>query len=81
MPFTPFHVGPGAAIKAIMPRHFSFTVFCFAQIVTDIETAFYLLRGEYPLHRIFHTYLGATVVAMDALLCLGRIRHARCNPS
>jgi hypothetical protein len=71
MPFTPFHVGPGAAIKAIMPRHFSFTVFCFAQIVTDIETAFYLFRGEYPLHRIFHTYLGATIVAIGCVL-IGR---------
>jgi hypothetical protein len=39
MPFTPYHFGPGALVKAIMPRHFSFTVFCFAQIVTDFETA------------------------------------------
>lgn len=64
MPFTPFHFGPGAAIKAAMPRHFSFTVFCFAQIVTDFETAYYLFRGESPLHRFLHTYLGATVVAV-----------------
>ena len=68
MPFTPFHFGPGAAVKAVMPRHFSFTVFCFAQIVTDFETAYYLLRGEYPLHRWLHTYLGATVVAACCVL-------------
>lgn len=71
MPFTPYHLGPGAAIKAVMPRHFSFTMFCFAQIVTDFETAYYLLRGEYPLHRGLHTYLGATVVAGCCVL-LGR---------
>jgi len=64
MPFTPFHFGPGAAVKAVLPRNFSFTVFCFAQIVTDFETAYYLLRGEYPLHRWCHTYLGATVIAV-----------------
>jgi hypothetical protein len=68
MPFTPFHFGPGAAVKAAMPRHFSFTMFCFAQIVTDFETAYYFLRGEYPLHRWFHTYLGATLVAACCVL-------------
>ena len=71
MPFTPYHLGPGAAVKAVMPRHFSFTVFCFAQIVTDSETAYYLLQGEYPLHRWFHTYLGATIVAACCVV-LGR---------
>jgi hypothetical protein len=68
MPFTPFHFGPGAAIKAVMPRHFSFTVFCFAQIITDFETGYYLVHGEYPLHRLFHTYLGASAVAVFCIL-------------
>ena len=56
MPVTPFHFGPGAAVKAAIPRHFSFTVFCFAQVVTDCETAYHMLRHEYPLHRWMHTY-------------------------
>jgi hypothetical protein len=64
MPVTPYHFGPGAAIKAAIPRYFSFTIFCFAQIVTDCETAYYLVRGEYPLHRVLHTYVGATCVAV-----------------
>lgn len=68
MPFTPFHFGPGAAVHAVAPRYFSFTVFCFAQIVTDVETAYYMLRGEYPLHRWFHTYLGATIIAVLCIL-------------
>jgi hypothetical protein len=71
MPFTPFHAGPGAAIKAIAPRHFSFTVFCFAQIATDCETAYYMVQGMYPWHRFFHTYIGATVVGLGSLI-LGR---------
>jgi len=62
MPFTPLHFGPGAAIKAAIPTHFSFTVFCYAQVVTDLEPGYFLLRGEYPVHRFFHTYLGATLV-------------------
>jgi hypothetical protein len=68
MPFTPFHFGPGAAIKAAIPRHFSFTVFCFSQVVTDCETAYYMVQGLYPLHRFFHTYLGATFVGAFSLL-------------
>ena len=62
MPFTPLHFGPGAAIKAAIPTHFSFTVFCYAQVVTDLEPGYFLLRGEYAVHRFFHTYLGATLV-------------------
>src|SRR5262245_47216974 len=68
MPFTPFHFGPGAAMKAVTPKYFSFTVFCFSQIVTDCETAYYMVQGAYPWHRFFHTYAGATVVAIFSLL-------------
>ena len=68
MPFTPFHFGPAAALKAAAPTRFSFTVFCYAQVVTDLETGFYLIRGEYPVHRFFHTYLGAAVVGLACAL-------------
>ena len=68
MPFTPFHCGPGAALKAVIPRHFSFTVFCFVQVVTDCETGYYMIRGLYPWHRFFHTFVGATLVAVASIL-------------
>jgi hypothetical protein len=71
VPFTPYHFGPGAAIKAAIPKHFSFTIFCFAQVVTDFETAYYMLRGMYPWHRFFHTYVGATLVGIVGVL-IGR---------
>ena len=64
MPFTPFHLGAGAAIKATIPRKFSFIIFCFVQVVTDCETAYYIVTAQYPLHRWFHTYLGGTLVAV-----------------
>jgi hypothetical protein len=35
MPFNPFHFGPGAAIKAVIPAQFSLVEFCYAQVVTD----------------------------------------------
>ncbi|HXT42130.1 MAG TPA: DUF4184 domain-containing protein [Candidatus Angelobacter sp.] len=64
MPFTPFHFGPGAALKAAIPKQFSFALFCFTQCVTDLESGYHLARGEYPVHRLFHTYAGATVVGL-----------------
>lgn len=63
MPFTPFHVGPGLLMKPLIGRHFSLTVFILTQLIMDSEPLYYLLRGEAVVHRFFHTYLGASVVA------------------
>lgn len=57
-------MGPGMAVKAALPRHFSIIVFGLSQIVIDVEVLNYLLRYEYPLHRFWHTYLGATIIAV-----------------
>jgi membrane-bound metal-dependent hydrolase YbcI (DUF457 family) len=64
MPFTTFHFGPGAALKTIMRARFSLTVFCYSQVITDLESGYYLFRGEYPVHRFMHTYLGATLIGL-----------------
>lgn len=62
MPVTPFHFGPGAALHAIAPRHVSFIAFCGANVLIDVEPLTYMLRHEYPLHRFFHTFAGASLV-------------------
>jgi membrane-bound metal-dependent hydrolase YbcI (DUF457 family) len=62
MPITPFHFGPGAVVKAVAPRHFSFTVFAFSQVLIDLEPiGFFLVTGD-PVHPYLHTYLGAALV-------------------
>jgi hypothetical protein len=62
LPITPFHLGPGALVKAAAPRHFSFTVFAFSQGLIDLEPiGFFLFTGD-PVHPYLHTYLGATLV-------------------
>lgn len=71
MPFTPVHFGPGALAKALAPRYFSFTVFVFAQVLIDVETLYYLLQDDWPVHRFFHTYVGATLAAAASFV-LGR---------
>ena len=85
MPFTPFHLGPGAAFKAIGGRHFSFMVFGGAQVLMDIEPLVAILRGSPVLHGVTHTILGALVIGLVAgaigrpisefVLRLLRIRH------
>ena len=68
MPFTPFHFGPGAVLKAAIPRHFSFSVFCFAQVATDIEVLAYMARGTDQLHGYFHTYVGAAGIGLFSVV-------------
>jgi hypothetical protein len=71
MPFTPFHMGPGAAVKAVAGRYFSLTVFGFAQVAMDIEPLLRIVRGDAMLHGFTHTYAGATAIAFAAFF-LGR---------
>jgi hypothetical protein len=68
MPITPFHFGPGAAIHAIVPKHVSFLAFCSANVLIDIEPLYYMVIGQHPLHRFFHTYIGATIIMVATAL-------------
>ena len=63
MPFTAFHFGPGAVINALAPRHASFLAICTANVVMDVEPLYYMGTDQYPLHRFFHTYIGAALIA------------------
>lgn len=66
MPATPFHFGPGLLIKAAAPHQFSMAAYSLAQVVIDVESGYYLLKGAYPVHRGAHTvFLGGLI----GLLC------------
>ncbi len=66
MPFTPFHLGPGAAFKAVGGKHFSFMVFGGAQVLMDIEPLVAIVQGWPILHGVTHTILGALVIGLVA---------------
>lgn len=69
MPITPFNFGPGALFKTASPRHVSRTAFALANGLIDLEPIlFFFLSGE-PVHRFFHTLLGATLAALTAGVC------------
>ena len=76
MPFTPYHFGPGAALHALAPRRISFFAFCAANVLTDLEPLYHLLRNEGRVHGFFHTYVGATftaAIAVGVFAALGRL--------
>jgi len=69
MPFTPFHLGPGALFKAAGGRHFSFMIFGGSQVLMDLEPLVRIIRGDPALHGPSHTVVGAFgIAAMSALI-------------
>ena len=71
MPFTPFHMGPAVATKAVLGRHFSVPLYGFMQVAIDSEVlAGYPFRGDLAFHKILHTFAGATAVAALTLVLL-----------
>jgi len=71
MPITPFHLGPGTLIKAIIPSWFSLSAFTLTQLIIDSELAYYYLMQEEPFYRFLHSYVGASAV-LTACLILGK---------
>lgn len=88
MPFTPFHMGPGLLVKALLQGSFSLMVFGWAQIIMDIQPLVVFLSGEGHLHGFSHTYIGATLIGVGSALtgkyaaefCLRLIGQARYLP-
>lgn len=68
MPFTPYHMGPGLLIKALLQGSFSLMVFGWAQIVMDLQPLYVLFKGSGHLHGFSHTYLGACLLAIVSAL-------------
>jgi hypothetical protein len=68
VPFTPFHLGPGAAFKAIGGGRFSFMVFGGSQVLTDIEPGIRMLSGDTVLHGASHTIVGAFLIGTISAL-------------
>ncbi|MBL8459875.1 MAG: metal-dependent hydrolase [Zoogloea sp.] len=68
MPFTPFHMGPGLLIKAVMQGAFSLMVFGWAQIVMDVQPLVVILTGDGHLHGFTHTWIGASLLGIASAL-------------
>lgn len=76
MPFTPLHMGPGLAIKALAGRRFSVVTFGIVQVVMDIEPLVGMIRGSSVLHGPTHTYLAALIIALVVAI----VSRTICSP-
>jgi membrane-bound metal-dependent hydrolase YbcI (DUF457 family) len=64
MPFTPYHLGPGSLIGLSLFKIFDVPALLIASVVIDIEPFSALLFNlNYPLHGVFHSFLGGSMVA------------------
>lgn len=79
MPVTPFHFGPGLALKGALGNRFSLLAFIAANVAIDIEPAYYLIVDDGPLHRFAHTWLGATLLGLGLLAGWTGIRWLACR--
>jgi hypothetical protein len=68
MPITPFHMGPGILVKAVLRGSFSLLVFGWSQIAMDIQPLVAIITGTGPLHGLTHSYVGATFIAVFSAL-------------
>ena len=69
MPFTPLHAGPGLLLKGLCGKRLSLLSFLGSQVVIDLEPLYYMMTDQWPVHRMIHTLLGATVVA-GVVVCM-----------
>ena len=72
MPFTPLHMGPGLAVKAVMQGRFSLLVFGWSQVAIDLQPLIAMTTGRVELHGFSHTLVGATLIG---LLCGATGKH------
>ncbi|MFW9834348.1 MAG: hypothetical protein ACFFEK_10160 [Candidatus Thorarchaeota archaeon] len=75
MPFTPYHFGPALLIGALLFPFIDIATVMIASVILDLEPlAVILFDLPLPLHAFFHTYLGATLVAIVLSLCIYPLR-------
>lgn len=68
MPFTPYHFGPALVAKGLLRNQFCLITFAISQVIIDLESLYYLVQNNWPVHRFFHTYLGATLAIFISLV-------------
>lgn len=75
MPFTPYHFGPALLIGVALLPVVDLSTIVVASVVLDLEPlAVLLLNLPMPLHGFFHTYLGATIIAVILSISLWPFR-------
>jgi membrane-bound metal-dependent hydrolase YbcI (DUF457 family) len=75
MPFTPYHFGPSGLIGLLLLKWVDFPTILIAGVIIDIEPFLVLMFNlSYPLHGFFHSFLGASIVAIPLILIMRYLR-------
>jgi len=75
MPFTPFHLGPALVIGIIFIYYVDFPTLLVASTILDLESFLVLLLDlNYPLHSLFHSFLGGTLIILPLSFIMFKIR-------
>jgi hypothetical protein len=75
MPFTPYHLGPALFIGLLFLDFIDFPTFLVASAIADVEPFLVLAFNlNYPLHGVFHSFLGGTLLAVPLALVMYKIR-------
>jgi hypothetical protein len=75
MPFTPLHFGPALLFGLLFLSYIDFSTFLLANVIVDIEPFLVLtLKLNYPLHGLFHSFLGGTLLAVFLALIMHQTR-------
>ena len=61
-------MGPGMLIKSLLHGSFSLMIFGWSQILMDLQPLFAMITNEDKLHGFSHTFLGASCIAIIAVL-------------
>jgi membrane-bound metal-dependent hydrolase YbcI (DUF457 family) len=75
-PFTPFHLGPALLFGLALSAIFDLSTLLVASVIPDFEPfcVMYFHAYGYPLHGFFHSYLGASILAVLVSIILYPLR-------
>jgi len=74
MPFTPFHLGPSLLVGLFVFPLLYLPGLLIGSVIVDIEPLGLLILGLPAQHLFFHTFLGATILALVLSLSLFPLR-------
>ena len=76
MPFTPFHWGPVLLLGLYMRKYLNFPALMVSAVAVDFRTTLVFFGAlDGALHGFFHTFPGATVVAILVTILIGGLRN------
>ncbi len=70
MPFTPFHLGPALLIGLLFFPILDLPALLISSVIIDLEAIYLMFQGAPFLHGFFHSYLGASIMAVFVALAV-----------